>query len=89
MDSLIPIRSALRAFVFSKFLSPFPKLLKSPSRRRIDSGLRMCSCTARLSERAPNRKIMTSANHHDFVVQNRRDIKMGPPILYHGFRRLF
>jgi hypothetical protein len=29
---------------------------------------------------------MASANHRDFVVQNRWDIKAGPPILYRSFR---
>jgi hypothetical protein len=29
---------------------------------------------------------MASANHRDFVVQNRWEIKAGPPILYRGFR---
>jgi len=29
---------------------------------------------------------MASAYHYDFVVQNRWDIKAGPPILYRGFR---
>jgi hypothetical protein len=30
-----------------------------------------------------------SANHHDFVVQNRGEFKMGPTVLYRGFRRTF
>jgi len=41
VDSLAPARSARRAFASSKFLSPFPKRLKSPpGRRRI---VRRCS----------------------------------------------
>lgn len=44
-------KTSSSSFTVTFILSPG---LNSPSSRRIDSGLRMCSCTARLSGRAPN-----------------------------------
>ena len=35
MDSLAPARSARRAFGFAKFLSPFPKQLKSSPQPKV------------------------------------------------------
>jgi hypothetical protein len=42
IDSLAPARSALRAFAFGEFLSPLPKLLKSPGVPRITSAKVSC-----------------------------------------------
>jgi hypothetical protein len=41
MDSLVPTPSALQAFGCAKFLSPFPKRLKSVTQPSVASGARL------------------------------------------------